>query len=82
MLKAASKKNLKEMKTFVLRNVPTSKLSADVRSLTRKNFSRDVGEEFDVGYILGMANHPVFHRGLHSHNFQISLMRTLPTNLT
>ena len=24
MLKAASKKNLKEMKTFVLRNVPTS----------------------------------------------------------
>ena len=51
MLKAASKKNLKEMKTFVLRNVPTSKIISidDIRSLIRKNFSRDVGEEFDVG---------------------------------
>ena len=55
LLKAAHKNNLKEQKTFTVRNVNTATIEspAALKSLIRDNFSDDIGPVFDVGYIQG-----------------------------
>ena len=55
LLKAAHKSNLKELKTFSIRNVDTSTIQSlkDLKSLIRGHFPDDIEPVFDVGYIQG-----------------------------
>ena len=55
MLKAALRNNLKEMKTFTIRNVNTTSIQSieDLKFLIKDRFSDDIKTIFDVGYIQG-----------------------------
>lgn len=56
LLKAAQRSNLKETKTFTIRNVDTASILSlnDLKSLIRDRFSGDIRSSFDVGYVQGV----------------------------
>lgn len=54
-LKAVNRKNLKEVKTFMMRDVNTAFIHSlgDLKALIRENFCDDIRRDFDVGYAQG-----------------------------
>ena len=55
MLRAALKNNLKEVKTFTMRNVDISTIKSiyELKSVIRGHFMEDIKPSFDVGYVQG-----------------------------
>ena len=57
LIKAACKRNLKEVKTFVLRNLDLGTIQSvtDLKMLIRSKLNDDLNTNFDVGYCQGTS---------------------------
>ena len=55
MLKAVHRSNVKEFKTFMMRNVNATTIHSvnDLKALIKENFEEDIRRNFDVGYVQG-----------------------------
>ena len=55
LIKAACKNNLKEVKTFTVRNVDLGPIQSitDLKTVNRDKLKEDIRKNFDVGYIQG-----------------------------